>query len=305
MDLISANDFVATLTVLTSSGSGGLVLASSPAVGDAPVSVAAADVNGDGKLDLISANEGANTLTVLFNVPTFNGGFTGDGGGLTDLNATNVTGVLGTAQIPNLGASRITSGTLSDARLSGNVALRAGGNAFTGDQTVTNGNVGIGTTLPESELHIFRGSYGGPTASPSSLLTLENNNTAIIQMLTPATNFSGIVFGTPTDSLDASMRYNNLSDRELSFRTLNTVRMVITTNGSVGIGITAPGNRLHVNGGITCTALTQTSDRNAKENFAPISPVEVLNKVAALPITTWNFKELHDGRHIGPMAQDF
>ena len=27
--------------------------------------------------------------------------------------------------------------------------------------------------------------------------------------------------------------------------------------------------------------------------------------MAALPITTWNFKELHDGRHIGPMAQDF
>ena len=27
--------------------------------------------------------------------------------------------------------------------------------------------------------------------------------------------------------------------------------------------------------------------------------------LAALPITTWNFKELHDGRHIGPMAQDF
>jgi hypothetical protein len=31
----------------------------------------------------------------------------------------------------------------------------------------------------------------------------------------------------------------------------------------------------------------------------------VLDKVAALPISTWNFKELHNGRHIGPMAQDF
>ena len=51
--------------------------------------------------------------------------------------------------------------------------------------------------------------------------------------------------------------------------------------------------------------MTQTSDRNAKENFEPVSPREVLNKVAALPISTWNFKELRDGRHMGPMAQDF
>src|SRR6266852_5073531 len=40
-------------------------------------------------------------------------------------------------------------------------------------------------------------------------------------------------------------------------------------------------------------------------NFAPVSPLEVLNKVAALPITTWNFKTMNDGRHMGPMAQDF
>jgi hypothetical protein len=48
-----------------------------------------------------------------------------------------------------------------------------------------------------------------------------------------------------------------------------------------------------------------TSDRNAKENFAPVSPQEILNKVAALPISTWNFKTMNDGRHMGPTAQDF
>ena len=73
VDLISANwnsGSGNTLTVLTNNGSGGFVLASSPVVGNSPVSVVAADVNGDGKMDLISANWGfgsGNTLTVLTN----------------------------------------------------------------------------------------------------------------------------------------------------------------------------------------------------------------------------------------------
>ena len=48
------------------------------------------------------------------------------------------------------------------------------------------------------------------------------------------------------------------------------------------------------------------SDRNMKEAFAKIDPRIILERVAALPITSWNYKS-QDGsiRHIGPMAQDF
>jgi hypothetical protein len=81
--------------------------------------------------------------------------------------------------------------------------------------------------------------------------------------------------------------------------------VAVLTNGNVGIGITSPTNKLHVAGGVSATAFISTSDRNAKENFAPVSSRDVLDKVASLPIATWNFKELHDGRHMGPMAQDF
>ena len=70
VDLISANWGSLggnTLTILTNNGSGGFVLASSPVVGNGPMSVAAADVNGDGKVDLICANRADSTVSVLTN----------------------------------------------------------------------------------------------------------------------------------------------------------------------------------------------------------------------------------------------
>ena len=47
------------------------------------------------------------------------------------------------------------------------------------------------------------------------------------------------------------------------------------------------------------------SDRNAKENFKPVDSRDVLEKVAALPIARWNFKQETGVAHLGPVAQDF
>ncbi|NCA82259.1 MAG: hypothetical protein EOM72_05885 [Opitutae bacterium] len=51
-------------------------------------------------------------------------------------------------------------------------------------------------------------------------------------------------------------------------------------------------------------AWTISSDRELKEGFVPVDPQEVLAKVAALPISEWNYKG-YEQRHVGPMAQDF
>ena len=49
-----------------------------------------------------------------------------------------------------------------------------------------------------------------------------------------------------------------------------------------------------------------TSDRNAKENFTAVNAREVLAKLAALPVTQWNYKtDSKEVQHVGPMAQDF
>lgn len=59
------------------------------------------------------------------------------------------------------------------------------------------------------------------------------------------------------------------------------------------------------NGTINALAFNPTSDRAAKENFAPVDAKEVLAKVATLPISRWSFKADAGTPHIGPMAQDF
>ncbi len=48
------------------------------------------------------------------------------------------------------------------------------------------------------------------------------------------------------------------------------------------------------------------SDRNIKEAFRSVDSADILAAVAALPITTWNYKDQERSiRHLGPMAQDF
>ncbi len=51
---------------------------------------------------------------------------------------------------------------------------------------------------------------------------------------------------------------------------------------------------------------SSVSDRNVKDHFAAVDTQVLLAQVAALPITTWNYKAQGASiRHIGPMAQDF
>lgn len=76
MDLICANSgFLtagSTITIFTNNGTGVFASNATLNVGSRPVSLAAADVNGDGFVDLISANQQDGTLTVLLNDGTGN-----------------------------------------------------------------------------------------------------------------------------------------------------------------------------------------------------------------------------------------
>jgi len=87
------------------------------------------------------------------------------------------------------------------------------------------------------------------------------------------------------------------------------------TGGEVGIGTTDPayplqvgidatnGNGAHVTAG---GVWTNGSDRNSKRNFEELDKQEILDRVAELPVTRWQYKsEPENVRHVGPVAQDF
>jgi len=182
-------------------------------------------------------------------------GFAGNGAGLTGLNAANVTGTLGTAQIPNLDASKIGSGTLADARLSANVALRAGGNAFTGNQTVTSGNVGIGTGTLTGRLTVQTTDDLNPSivsaydsrhvvvGTPSAGLALSYsplNGSAYITALAPNVAFKDLAIQAST----------------LSFRPSGAAAaLTVLNNGNVGIGTPVPASKLEVQGAVAAIRL--------------------------------------------------
>jgi hypothetical protein len=59
-------------------------------------------------------------------------------------------------------------------------------------------------------------------------------------------------------------------------------------------------------GGYNYSENPRCCDRNLKENFAPVEPQDVLNRLSRIPIETWNYTwDDPSVRHISPMAQDF
>lgn len=88
-----------------------------------------------------------------------------------------------------------------------------------------------------------------------------------------------------------------------------TSLFTVLANSNVGIGTTSPPHPLTMGSGAHVTTggvWTNASDRNLKENFTKLDPVDILNRVTTLTIEQWNYKnESGEITHVGPTAQDF
>ena len=114
------------------------------------------------------------------------------------------------------------------------------------------GNVGIGTTSPAAMLEVIARASGGHP--PLFLRRGATNESASLKLLT-----------TTTEDWIVGMRNDGTSNfRIYSYGTSSDVFSILRSNGNVGIGITAPGAKLHV-AGTTGTILILDNEATAHE----------------------------------------
>jgi hypothetical protein len=212
------------------------------------------------------------------------GSFSGNGSGLTNLNASNLTSGTVPASaltgangggLTNLNASQLT-GTVPDARLSANVALRSGANIFSGSNYFGGGSLSLGNAEPiwvnstsgSSEIFLWArytddatyldigstGFYIRDHTGLANLLTLQPNGNLSMEpvlgdrlALFPGGGASSYGFGisnltlqvhTDTSLADIVFGYGSCSNL--------TETMRIKGNGNVGIGTSNPTNKLQI-----------------------------------------------------------
>ena len=139
------------------------------------------------------------------------------------------------------GQYQITATGANDMRLRTNSADRL--------NILTNGNIGIGTDIPDSKLHVFRASAGTVFPRTGTITTFEHNTNGYLSILTPNTATGGVAFGSPDNNAEGSVNYNHLTQK-MQFNTKATTRMTIDSVGNMGIGDTATEVRLDVKGAV-------------------------------------------------------
>ena len=308
-------------------GSGGAyeILSTRQEVTSAPYASYAADsatVGGLSAAQLRTANALSGTLpdTVLSsNIPlrganqTFSGSNTFTGANL--FNNTNNTYLGNGAGLTALSASNISSGTLSDARLSSNVALRNANQTFTGANTFAaitsfNDRIGVGT-LPSGEfrMHLSGGSgqwKGGIAASGASYAvvmgelggraTIGSNNAAITTWQDLMINPYGkvLVGGGAQNPTGSTLQVGSGTPASLAaasgFFTVGATggANLVFDNGGIlarsSTGTAAP-LRLNATGGNVVVPAVEFSDGTVMTSAATIRSVPIVLQVA----TTFNF----------------
>lgn len=95
------------------------------------------------------------------------------------------------------------------------------------------------------------------------------------------------------DTSDAN--FYSYSDNSFNARAVGGFYFFTSSDLTSGVFVPAGGN-----------AWSSVSDHNMKDNFAGVNGEQLLENLAAIPISTWNYKSQDESiRHIGPMAQDF
>jgi hypothetical protein len=225
-----------------------------------------------------SASDSGNTIAGGgYNLAT--GAFTTVGGGASNTVSSFFTtvggGELNRASAPDatVGGGRYNTARGDDATVGGGLSNSATASRATVGGGVANSAAGFAATVP-----------GGQANMASADHSFAAGRRARAQ------HAGSFVWGDSTDSDVASTTSNQFIARASGGTTFYS-------NASLTAGVTLPP------GGGSWSSL---SDAAVKDNVTPVDPEKVLERVASLPVSTWNYESQNPSiRHIGPMAQDF
>jgi len=193
-----------------------------------------------------------------------------------------------------------TSGSTSAAGIdlstqNGSIGFRSDATKATGSTTTPTermritsaGNVGIGTSSPQTTLHIRASQVASATYRSLTSLILERNGANEVQILSGSSSYGQIRFGDGDSDYRGAVNYRHDTD-SMDFVTTAAERMRIDSSGNVGIGTSSPAEKLHVVGDIVATGNVTAfySDERLKNKVGKIkSPLEKVNSLSGFYYT--------------------
>ncbi len=161
--------------------------------------------------------------------------------------------------------------SISESSSSAGMAFSTKGSGTLGERfrISADGNVGVGTTTPDAKLHLVDGSF-----------RLESTSTAgsPVQFIGTGDNWSVFASGSGNAIGTDKLAFLNTTDGEY--------RMVIDTDGNVGVGVTDPDAKLEVAGQVKITGGTPgagkvlTSDANGLATWEAAGGASALNDLS-------------------------
>ncbi len=126
-------------------------------------------------------------------------------------------------------------------------------------------------------------------------VTADQDHTTAMGKFASNNGFTGTFVWSDGSAVASADTFRNTANNEFAIRATGGVRFRTNLGGTTGCNLPAG------SGVFNCT-----SSRTTKENFLAVSGLDVLSKLRAIPVSSWNYiSEGRNVRHIGPMAEDF